>query len=96
MRIKKFNEEISRDELKDELSSSFTASGNLEEHAQKIKDELLSFVDQLLDEDVELLGQLVKLQKGEISLSDFDFSKAMEVGQKLNQELMNLAKKYQK
>jgi hypothetical protein len=38
---------------------------------------------------------LAKLQKGEISLSDFDFSKAMEVGLKLNQELMNLAKKYQ-
>jgi hypothetical protein len=37
----KFNEEISRDELKDELSSSFTASGNLEKHAQEIKDELL-------------------------------------------------------
>jgi predicted Mrr-cat superfamily restriction endonuclease len=43
----KFNEEISRDELKDELSSSFTASGSLEKHAQEIKDELLSFVDEL-------------------------------------------------
>lgn len=94
MRIKKFNEEISRDELKDELSSSFTASGNLEKHAQEIKDELLSFVDELLDDEVELLGQLAKLQKGEISQNDVDIVKAMEIGQKLNQELMNIIKKY--
>lgn len=93
--IKKFNES-KRDEVRDEISSSFKASGNLVKHEQEIKDEILSFIDNLLDDEIDVIHQLAKLQKGEISRNDVDIPKLMEMGQKLNQEMMNIVKKYNK
>lgn len=47
--IKRFNES-KRDEVRDEISSSFKASGHLVKHEQEIKDEILSYIDGLLDD----------------------------------------------
>ena len=93
--IKRFNES-KRDEVRDEISSSFKASGNLVKHEQEIKDEILSFIDNLLDDEIDVIHQLAKLQKGEISATDVDMPKLMEMGQKLNKEMMNIVKKYNK
>ena len=93
--IKRFNES-KRDEVRDEISSSFKASGNLVKHEQEIKDEILSFIDNLLDDEIDVIYQLSKLQKGEISATDVDIPKLMEIGQKLNKEMMNIVKKYNK
>ena len=93
--IKRFNES-KRDEVRDEISSSFKASGNLVKHEQEIKDEILSFIDNLLDDEIDFIHQLAQLQKGEISATDVDMPKLMEIGQKLNQEMMNIVKKYNK
>ena len=93
--IKRFNES-KRDEVRDEISSSFKASGHLVKHEQEIKDDILSFIDQLLDDEIDIIHQLAQLQKGEISASDVDMPKLMEMGQKLNQQMMNIVKKYNK
>jgi hypothetical protein len=93
--ILRFNESI-RDEVRDEISSSFKASGNLIKHEQDIKNDILSFIDQLLDDEIESIHQMAQLKKGEISQEDVDVSKLMEMGQKLNKELMNIVKKYNK
>lgn len=93
--IKRFNES-KRDEVRDEISSSFKASGHLVRHEQEIKDDILSFIDQLLDDEIDVIHQLAQLQKGEISATDVDMPKLMEMGQKLNQEMMNIVKKYNK
>jgi hypothetical protein len=93
--IKRFNES-KRDEVRDEISSSFKASGHLVRHEQEIKDDILSFIDQLLDDEIDTIHQLAQLQKGEISATDVDMPKLMEIGQKLNQEMMNIVKKYNK
>ena len=93
--IKRFNES-KRDEVRDEFLSSFKASGNIVKHEQEIKDEILSFIDNLLDDEIDVIYQLSKLQKGEISATDVDIPKLMEIGQKLNKEMMNIVKKYNK
>lgn len=92
--LKKFNESR-RDDLKDEISSSLTTHGNLKRHEQEIKNDILSYVDQLLDDEIDLIHQLYQLEKGEISVADVDMPKLMGMGQKLNQELMNIVKNYQ-
>lgn len=93
--IKRFNES-KRDEVRDEISSSFKASGNLIKHEQEIKDDILSFIDQLLDDEIDLIHQMSQLKKGEISATDVDMSKIMEIGQKLNQQMMSIVKQYNK
>jgi hypothetical protein len=93
--ILRFNES-KRDEVRDKISSSFKASGHLVRHEQEIKNDILSYIDQLLDDEIDIIHQLAQLQKGEISASDVDMPKIMEMGQKLNQELMNIVKKYNK
>lgn len=93
--IKRFNES-KRDEVRDEISSSFKASGHLVRHEQEIKDDILSFIDQLLDDEIDVIHQLAQLQKGEISATDVDMPRLMEMGQKLNQQMMNIVKKYNK
>lgn len=93
--IKRFNES-KRDEVRDEISSSFKASGHLVKHEQEIKDDILSFIDQLLDDEIELIHQMAQLKKGEISATDVDMPKLMEIGQKLNQQMMSIVKKYNK
>jgi len=93
--IKRFNES-KRDEVRDEISSSFKASGHLVRHEQEIKDDILSFIDQLLDDEIDVIHQLVQLQKGEISATDVDIPRLMEMGQKLNQQVMNIVKRYNK
>ena len=93
--IKRFNES-KRDEVRDEISSSFKASGNLVKHEQEIKDEILSFIDNLLDDEIDLIYQMAQLKKGEISATDVDMPKLMEIGQKLNQQMMSIVKKYNK
>lgn len=93
--IKRFNES-KRDEVRDEISSSFKASGHLVRHEQEIKDDILFFMDQLLDDEIDVIYQLAQLQKGEISATDVDMPRLMEMGQKLNQQMMNIVKKYNK
>ncbi len=93
--IKRFNES-KRDEVRDEISSSFKASGHLVKHEQEIKDDILSFIDQLLDDEIDLIHQMAQLKKGEISATDVDMPKLMEIGQKLNQQMMSIVKQYNK
>ena len=93
--IKRFNES-KRDEVKDGISSLIKASGHLVRHEQEIKDEILSFVDELLDDEIDVIHQLAKLEKGEISPTDVDIPRLMEIGQKVNQQMMNIVKKYNK
>jgi len=93
--ILRFNES-KRDEVRDEISSSFKASGHLVRHEQEIKNDILSYIDQLLDDEIEIIHQMAQLKKGEISASDVDMPKIMEIGQKLNQQMMNIVKKYNK
>jgi hypothetical protein len=93
--ILRFNESI-RDEVRDEISSSFKASGHLVRHEQEIKNDILSYIDQLLDDEIDIIHQLVQLQKGEISASDVDIPKIMEMGQKLNQQMINIVNNYNK
>lgn len=93
--IKRFNES-KRDEVRDEISSSFKASGHLVKHEQEIKDEILSYIDGLLDDEIDLIHQMAQLKKGEISATDVDIPKLMEIGQKLNQQMMSIVKQYNK
>jgi hypothetical protein len=93
--ILRFNESI-RDEVRDEISSSFKVSGHLVRHEQEIKNDILSYIDQLLDDEIDIIHQLAQLQKGEISPSDVDMPKIMEMGQKLNQQMINIVKNYNK
>lgn len=93
--IKRFNES-KRDEVRDEISSSFKASGYLVKHEQEIKDDILSFIDQLLDDEIDIIHQMAQLKKGEISATDVDMPKLMEIGQKLNQQMMSIVKQYNK
>ena len=93
--IKRFNES-KRDEVRDEISSSFKASGHLVKHEQEIKDEILSYIDGLLDDEIDLIHQMAQLKKGEISATDVDMPKLMEIGQKLNQQMMSIVKQYNK
>ena len=53
-------------------------------------------MDQLLDDEIDVIYQLAQLQKGEISATDVDMPRLMEMGQKLNQQMMNIVKKYNK
>jgi len=91
--IKRFNESI-RDEVRDEISSSFKATGNLAQHEQEIKNDILSYIDELLDDEVESIHQMSQLQKGEISKEDVDIQKLMGIGQKVNQALMGIMSNY--
>jgi len=93
--IKRFNESI-RDEVRDEISSSFKATGNLAQHEQEIKNDILSYIDELLDDEVESIHQMAQLQKGEISKEDVDMEKLMGIGQKVNQALMDIMSNYMK
>lgn len=93
--LRRFNESR-RDEVRDEISSSFKASGNLVKHEQEIKDEILSYIDGLLDDEIDLIHQMAQLKKGEISATDVDMPKLMEIGQKLNQQMMSIVKQYNK
>jgi len=91
--IKKFNEST-RDKVRDEISSSFKTTGALIQHEQEIKNDILSYIDQLLDDEVESIHQMAQLQKGEISKEDVDIQKLMGIGQKVNQALMNIMSNY--
>ena len=91
--IKKFNESI-RDDVRDQISSSFTASGSLVKYEQEIKNDILSYIDGLLDEEIETIHQIAQLQKGEIQPTDVDVAQLMEMGQKLNKHLMDIVRKY--
>lgn len=91
--IKKFNESI-RDDVRDQISSSFTASGSLVKYEQEIKNDILSYIDGLLDEEIDTIHQIAQLQKGEIQLTDVDLPKLMEMGQNLNKHLMDILRKY--
>jgi hypothetical protein len=92
-RIKRFNESI-RDKVRHEISSSFQATGSMIKYEQDIKADILSFIDQLLDEEVESIHQMALLKKGEITAEEVDISKLMGMGRKLNDELMSIVKKY--
>jgi len=85
-----------RNLVKDKISSSMTSSGKFIEYEQEIKNDILSYLDELLDQDIELIHQLIQLKTGEISSNDVDLIKLMEIGQKLNQKLMSIAGKYNK
>ena len=91
--IKKFNESI-RDDVSDQISSSFTASGSLVKYEKEIKNDILSYIDGLLDEEIDTIHQIAQLQKGEIQLTDVDLPKLMEMGQNLNKHLMDILRKY--
>ena len=91
--IKRFNESI-RDEVRDEISSSFKATGHLAQHEQEIKNDILSYIDELLDDEIECIHQMAQLQKGEISKEEVDIEKLMTIGQKVNQALMGIMKGY--
>jgi hypothetical protein len=91
--LKRFNESI-RDKVRDEISSSFKTTGHLIKHEQEIKADILSYIDQLLDDEVESIHQMAQLQKGEISKEDVDIQKLMGIGQKVNQALMNIMSNY--
>jgi len=93
--IKRFNES-KRDEVRDEISSSFKASGHLVRHEQEIKDDILSFIDQLLDDEIDVVHQIAQLQKGEIPATEVDMPRLMEIGQKLTQQMISIVKKYNK
>ena len=93
--IKRFNESR-RDDVRDEISSSFKATGHLVKHEQEIKDDIIAYVDTLLDDEVELIHQLAQLEKGEISENDVDKYKIVGIGQKLTLQLMDIIKKYNK
>lgn len=93
--IKRFNES-KRDEVRDEISSSFKASGHLVKHEQEIKNDILSYIDGLLDDEIEVIHQMAQLQKGEISAQDVDMAQIKDIGQKLNSHLMGIIKKYTK
>ena len=90
-----FNEGI-KDELKDEVLSTIQTEGSMKEHEEEIKQDILDYIDSLLDEEAEGIQQLVKLQKGEISQEEVDIQKLMEIGNKLNQSLMSIVRKYNK
>ena len=85
-----------RNIVKDRFSSSISSTGKFTKHEQDIKNDILSYLDDLLDDEIELIHQLVQLKNGEISSNDVDLVKLMEVGQKLNQKLMDIAGKYNK
>jgi hypothetical protein len=91
--IKKFNES-KRDEVRDEVLSSFKTSGHLVRYEQEIKNDMISYIDQLLDDEIDIIHQLAQLQKGEISAEDVDISKVKEMSQKVAQQMMNIMKKY--
>lgn len=93
--LKKFNEGF-KDELKDEVLSTIKTDGYWKKHEEEIKQDILDYIDSLLDEEAEGIQQLVKLQKGEISQEEVDINKLMEIGNKLNQSLMSIVKKYNK
>ncbi len=85
-----------RNIVKDKISSSMTTSGKFIESEEEIKNDILSYLDELLDQDIELIHQLIQLKTGEISGNDVDLIKLMEIGQKLNQKLMSIVGKYNK
>jgi hypothetical protein len=85
-----------RDDLKDEVSSSFKVDGHLTKYENDIKMDILNHVDKMLDDEVGFLDQLSKLQKGEISQEDVDIKKLMSFGQKFNKDLMDIVRKYNK
>jgi replication initiation and membrane attachment protein DnaB len=85
-------EESKRDKIKADFSKNFKTV--LTEKEQDMKNDILSFVDMLSDEEVHTISQLEKLRKGEISSSDLDMSKLNEIRSKLNVGMMNIVKKY--
>ena len=91
--IKKFNETL-KDDVKHEILSTFKVSGNLIEYENDIKNAIIFYIEQLLDEEIETIYKLAQLKKGEISKEDVDMSKVMEVGNKLNKELTDVVNKY--
>jgi len=93
--IKRFNESI-RDEVRDGISSSLKTSGHLVQYEQEIKNDILSYIDELLDDEVESIHQMAQLQKGEISKEDVDMEKIMTIGKKVNQALMDIISNYMK
>ena len=94
--LKRFNESISRDDIKSEFTSNFKATGSLEQHGEAIRSEILDFIDNLSDDEVLILDQLSKLQKGEITENDIDVENIMVFSQKFNNQMMAIVKKYQK
>ena len=85
-----------RNIVKDSISSSMSSTGKFTKYEQDIKNDILSYLDDLLDDEIELIHQLVQLKNGEISSNDVDLVKLMGVGQKLNQKLMDIASRYNK
>jgi len=85
-----------RNIVKDRISSSMSSTGKFTKYEQDIKNDILSYLDDLLDDEIELIHQLVQLKNGEISSNDVDLVKLMGVGQKLNRKLMDIASRYNK
>lgn len=91
--IKKFNETL-KDDVKHEILSTFKTSGNLIKYENDIKNDIIFYIEQLLDEEIETIYKLAQLKKGEISKEDVDMSMVMEIGNKLNKELTDIVNKY--
>ena len=56
---------------------------------------MLNLIDSLSDEEVEILDQLSKLQKGEITEDDIDVESVISFSQKFNNEMSSTLRKYQ-
>ena len=87
-------DESKRDKIKEDFSKNFRTPIVLAGKEQDIKNDVLSFVDSLSDEEFDTISQLEKLRKGEISSSDLDMSKLNEIRSKLNVGMVNIVKKY--
>lgn len=87
-------DESKRDKIKEDFSKNFKAPLVLSGQEQEIKNDILSYIDQLSLDEIDAISQLDKLRKGEISSSDLDMSKLNEIGRKLNVGMMNIVKKY--
>jgi hypothetical protein len=93
--LRGFNESR-REELIDRMRSEFQVDGSIKEYEEKIKDDIASYFNTLLDDEVELIHQLAQLNKGEISEDEVDKEKILGIATKFSSQLMNIVRGYNK
>jgi hypothetical protein len=87
-------DESKRDKIKEDFSKNFKAPLVLAAREQEIKNDILSYIDQLSLDEVDAISQLEKLRKGEISSSDLDMSKINQIGNKVTVGMASIVNKY--
>jgi len=87
-------DESKRDKMKEDFSKNFKAPPVLAGREQEMKNDILSYIDQLSLDEIDAISQLEKLRKGEIPSSDLDMSKINQIGNKLTVGMTSIVNKY--